>query len=291
MSVEPPSAAPKRGKTGSQPISGSMDDRRRTKDRQPIDASANRNRTGERKPIRRNSQSVNTGRRVRVLYRLLKKDKKVLIGAGIGLFAILLIIIFSLSSNPSSSTGTANQQTDIIPWNAPKTPPSSTSDDDKDGMLDVWEDKNGLKPFFIMDAFEDPDGDGAVNIHEFIMQTDPQSNVSVPSDATDRSPVIVLIEVVMADKIKSVAKGTTNPTLNLPITLKASATHPEPEKPSSDLKYDWDFNAADGLAFIDASGSTLTFSGFSARGVYLITLRVTAPDGSVSYSGFCCQIL
>ena len=47
------------------------------------------------------------------------------------------------------------------------------SDDDNDGMPDGFELANGLDPLNADDAGQDPDGDGATNLEEFIRGTDP----------------------------------------------------------------------------------------------------------------------
>lgn len=49
-------------------------------------------------------------------------------------------------------------------------------DDDNDGMPDWWELIHGLDPLDPSDAGEDPDGDGATNLEEYLAGTDP--NVS-----------------------------------------------------------------------------------------------------------------
>jgi hypothetical protein len=53
-------------------------------------------------------------------------------------------------------------------------PGIGTKDDlDEDGMSDVWEKLFGLDPSDASDAFLDTDGDGSLNIEEFLAQTDP----------------------------------------------------------------------------------------------------------------------
>lgn len=46
-------------------------------------------------------------------------------------------------------------------------------DDDNDGMPDVWEAANGLNPHDRADAQADPDGDGMVNLQEYLKGTKP----------------------------------------------------------------------------------------------------------------------
>lgn len=55
----------------------------------------------------------------------------------------------------------------------------STEDRDMDGMPDDWEESLGLNPDNSDDAWEDADGDGMVNLHEYFAATD-------PGDAADR---------------------------------------------------------------------------------------------------------
>ncbi|MEK9947762.1 MAG: hypothetical protein VW579_01270, partial [Verrucomicrobiales bacterium] len=55
----------------------------------------------------------------------------------------------------------------------------STEDRDMDGMPDDWEESLGLDPDNPDDAWEDADGDGMVNLHEYFAATD-------PGDAADR---------------------------------------------------------------------------------------------------------
>ena len=55
----------------------------------------------------------------------------------------------------------------------------STEDRDMDGMPDDWEESLGLDPDNPDDAWEDTDGDGMVNLHEYFSATD-------PGDAADR---------------------------------------------------------------------------------------------------------
>ena len=58
-------------------------------------------------------------------------------------------------------------------------------DGDKDGMEDVWEELHGLDCHNSADAFEDPDGDGLLNIGEYRLNTDPQQRDTNGNGASD----------------------------------------------------------------------------------------------------------
>ena len=51
--------------------------------------------------------------------------------------------------------------------------PAFAADTDGDGMPNLWEKNNGLKPL-VKDAGKDPDEDGLTNIQEFNKKTKPQ---------------------------------------------------------------------------------------------------------------------
>jgi YD repeat-containing protein len=58
------------------------------------------------------------------------------------------------------------------------------ADGDGDGMSDSWESKNGLNPL-VDDSLEDFDGDGYSNLHEFISDSNPSDNLSIPTPIAD----------------------------------------------------------------------------------------------------------
>ena len=51
-------------------------------------------------------------------------------------------------------------------------------DSDRDGMKDAWESRYGLNPTNAADASLDGDNDGAVNLNEYIADTDPTNQAS-----------------------------------------------------------------------------------------------------------------
>jgi hypothetical protein len=53
----------------------------------------------------------------------------------------------------------------------------ASSDTDNDGMSDGWEIEHGLNPL-VNDGLEDPDNDLFSNLHEYLIDTDPQSDMS-----------------------------------------------------------------------------------------------------------------
>lgn len=71
-------------------------------------------------------------------------------------------------------------ETDLAPGNNRATNVITiTGDNDRDGLPDSWESSHGLSSSDASDANQDPDGDGATNLQEFIAGTDPQNPASV----------------------------------------------------------------------------------------------------------------
>ena len=54
-------------------------------------------------------------------------------------------------------------------------------DDDNDGMTDVFETEHNFDPLNGADASEDADGDGFINLREFLAGTNPRDASSKPS--------------------------------------------------------------------------------------------------------------
>ena len=69
------------------------------------------------------------------------------------------------------------------PTYASGTPPA---DSDNDGMPDAWENKYGLNPDNAADNNKDTDGDGYLNVEEFLNETDPTGGR--PSEVPSRGP-------------------------------------------------------------------------------------------------------
>jgi hypothetical protein len=67
------------------------------------------------------------------------------------------------------------------------------TDDDNDGMPDIWEEENGLDPKDPADAFLDPDDDGYTNLEEYREGTDPQDGSSKPKESSDGVPPWVIV--------------------------------------------------------------------------------------------------
>lgn len=50
--------------------------------------------------------------------------------------------------------------------------PAKLTDADQDGLPDWWELTHGLSPDDPLDAYQDPDGDGLINLHEYWNESD-----------------------------------------------------------------------------------------------------------------------
>ncbi len=68
-------------------------------------------------------------------------------------------------------------------------------DDDNDGMSDVWEDEHDLDPMNPADAGMDSDGDSFSNLEEFLADTNPGDETSIPTgDCGDETVVITGVD-------------------------------------------------------------------------------------------------
>jgi hypothetical protein len=64
---------------------------------------------------------------------------------------------------------------------------SNLADSDRDGMHDLWESANGLDPLNPADAGMDADGDGVSNIREYRFGSNPNNDLSRPTDISSGS--------------------------------------------------------------------------------------------------------
>ena len=82
-------------------------------------------------------------------------------------------------------------------------------DSDRDGMPDWWEQLHsaaGLSPYNASDARHDPDGDGLINLYEYLLNYNPGL-----SDGTNEAPAII------SSSIDNRLASATNATLSLPL--------------------------------------------------------------------------
>ncbi len=97
------------------------------------------------------------------------------------------------------------------------TPDSTDTDDDNDGITDVWETANGLDPMDPSDASADPDGDGKTNLQEYTDGTDPQVADKEEAEEADTTlylaAIIVLIIILVLLGMMLAKKGGGKPTL------------------------------------------------------------------------------
>jgi predicted outer membrane repeat protein len=104
------------------------------------------------------------------------------------------------------------------------TDPTDT-DTDGDGIPDGWEVQYGLSPLNVADAGDDADGDGYLNIYEYIHFTNPQNPTDVPS------PTIVVTNGLMT--IQDAIDAATN---NYDVVLVSTGTYTGVENRNLDFK-------------------------------------------------------
>lgn len=92
----------------------------------------------------------------------------------------------------------------VCPFSGHVQPAFNRLDCDEDGMMDDWEMKFGLNRFNQKDAIMDGDGDGFVNLEEFLAETN-------PTDGEDYPPMITKLRVkkIIRKPFRFVFKGVT----------------------------------------------------------------------------------
>lgn len=85
--------------------------------------------------------------------------------------------LYEYKTDPYSADSDGDGLSDYDEIYVHETDPNNP-DTDGDGMPDGWEVEHGLNPL-VDDADEDPDGDNFTNLHEYLIGTDPQSNMSI----------------------------------------------------------------------------------------------------------------
>jgi hypothetical protein len=138
---------------------------------------------------------------------------------------------------------------------------SQDPDDDNDGMPDIWEIEYGLDPLNADDG-QDVDGDGFTNLVEYLYQTSPTDNSSIPP----QTPVAI------AGFDQTVTEGTT-------VTLNGSASY---DSAGAIVVYGWVQTGGTEIVLSDESAVAPTFvpPPVSDDDVVLtFNLKVTDEDG------------
>ena len=138
---------------------------------------------------------------------------------------------------------------------------SQDPDDDNDGMPDVWEVEYGLDPLNADDG-QDADGDGFTNLVEYLYQTSPTNNSSIPP----QTPVAI------AGFDQTAAEGST-------ITLDGSGSY---DSAGEIAVYAWVQTGGPEIALSDEMAAAPTFVPPPVSGddvVLSFTLKVTDEDG------------
>jgi len=178
--------------------------------------------------------------------------------AGDGTYSLVLVpgtylvTVYKMGSIDQSVSGLVLAAAEVVVQNFTMaedldhdgTPDSIDTDDDNDGMPDVWESNNSLDPRDPSDSDADPDDDGYTNLQEYVDDTDPQvKNIAQePPDPEEPEEadttiymvtIIVLIIIIVLLGVMMVMKGDGKPVHQEDI---GEPTEPaeEPEQPDEE---------------------------------------------------------
>jgi len=147
----------------------------------------------------------------------------------------------------------------------------ASSDTDNDGMPDGWEVEHGLNPL-LNDGLEDPDGDLFSNLHEYLIDTDPQCDMS-------------LVETLIFDEDTSTLDGFNDSSLITNASLAYQGTNcigftllsaPYHYYPRVDIE-DATFGNSDALEFYIRSASGVNTNALRVRVYYSSTSEMSYP--------------
>ena len=156
-------------------------------------------------------------------------------------------------------------------------------DADEDGMFKVWEEANGFSDSDASDNNDDPDGDGWLNVEEFLNGSDP--NIFTNPDGTESTPTyfngtdsVWVRRISMKDSVPQLGGDTTKvPADAAEIPDATSVTYPDTATTTvRGLHFTCD-NTAEGIAIIDSS--TFADSADIITGITSTVLMTRQPPG------------